>query len=366
MAERLKNIFFTRKSVSLFVTEISRHYQEFDATEFRKLVFCDEWEGMELKARMRHMTLCLHRTLPRNYGKALKILLAIAPEIKGFEAMVLPDFVEMYGMEAWGKSLDALGYFTRFSSSEFAIRPFIKKDPDRVMKRMFEWAQDKHENVRRFASEGCRPRLPWAMALPDFQKNPDLIIPVLERLRNDKSEFVRRSVANNLNDISKDHPDMVLDLCECWYGESRETDWIIRHACRTLLKSGNVRAMMLFGYGDPVNIEVSNLKLEKGTLKIGDELRFSFDIRIRGDKACKVRMDYAIDYVKASGKTSRKVFKLTESSYDPGKHEFRRKQSLADMSTRKHYPGGHNLTVVVNGIEKGNVGFRLRKSDPAG
>ncbi|MFC2146316.1 DNA alkylation repair protein [Acidobacteriota bacterium] len=361
MADKLKDMFFTGSSIKQFADTIKQYYPEFDTEKFVNLIFNDEWESKELKEKMHHTTICLHETLPGNYKQALNILVKIAPTIKGFEAMVLPDYVEQYGMGNWDLSLPALGHFTKFSSSEFAIRPFLLKDPKRVMAYMNEWAEDKNENVRRFASEGCRPRLPWAMALPDFKKDPGLILPILEKLKNDESDSVRRSVANNLNDISKDHPGLILDICERWYGQSERTNWIVKHACRTLLKSGNKRALLLFGYGDSPQMSIDKIKLGEKTVMIGKYLLFSFQLIMATKKASKVRLEYRVDFMKAKGKQSGKVFKITENTYKPGIHSFSRKHSFADMSTRKHYEGEHGITIIVNGDEKAKAYFSVRR-----
>ncbi len=360
MPEKLKNLFFTEDSISSFAISILNFYPEFDKKKFYELVYDKTWKNLELKEKMRHVTKCLHLTLPSDYTEALVILVKSAPEIKGFEAMSLPDFVEVYGMDHWEESLNALGQFTRYSSSEFAIRPFLDKNPELVMHYMKNWAGHENENVRRFASEGCRPRLPWAMALPKFKKDPALILKVLEKLKNDESEFVRKSVANNLNDISKDHPEIVLEVCERWYGKSEKTDWIVKHACRTLLKQGNTRAMRLFGFGDPEHLEIRNLKMDKTTLKIGESLNFSFELINHEDKECKVRLEYAVDFVKANGKHSRKIFQIIEKEYKPGKHILKRKHSFADLSTRKHYHGIHKISIIVNGVEKANIELNLK------
>jgi 3-methyladenine DNA glycosylase AlkC len=361
MTERLKDIFFTEESVNKFGDHIQRYYPEFDRGKFLSVVFDDRWENRELKEKMRHVTICLRQTLPENYAGALEILKKIAPFVKGFEGMVLPDFVELYGPEEWDLSLPALEYFTKFSSSEFAIRPFLARNPQRVMAYMSELAENEDENVRRFASEGCRPRLPWAMALPEFKKDPAPILPILEKLKDDESEFVRRSVANNLNDISKDHPDLVLDICEQWYGKSPKTDWIVKHACRSLLKAGNKRALLLFGHGDPAGISVTKLRLENAIIVIGDDLRFSFQLINSGKKTAKLRLEYGIDYLKANRKTARKIFKITENHYQPGAHSFSRKHSFADMTTRRHYPGKHRISIIVNGEEKASAAFEVKK-----
>ena len=361
MADRLKDIFFTDASINKFGNIIKQYYSGFDKEKFAKSVFGGEWKSKELKEKMHHTTLCLYETLPDEYQKALDILKNIAPLVKGFEAMVLPDYVEVYGQENWNLSLPALGYFTQYSSSEFAIRPFLAKDPEKVMAYMNKWAESKNKKVRRFASEGCRPRLPWAIGLPGFKKDPGLIIPILEKLKNDESESVRRSVANNLNDISKDHPDLVLEICERWYGISEKTDWIVKHACRGLLKAGNKRALLLFGYGDPSQLNVENLRLENKTVIIGKNIHYSFQLINRGKKRQKVRLEYGVDFVKSSGKLSRKIFKITENRYNSGTHSFNRKHSFVDMSTRKHFEGEHQITILVNGEGKASTSFDVKK-----
>ncbi|MCP4137936.1 MAG: DNA alkylation repair protein [bacterium] len=359
MAERLKDTFFTKKYLNTFADVIKQHYKKFDKKNFLDLVFSRDWDSKELKEKMRHTTIALHETLPRDYKKALDILKKAAPHITGFGAMVLPDYVEVYGMDDWDASIPALGCFTKYSSSEFAIRPFLARDPERIMAHMREWAEDAAENVRRFASEGCRPRLPWAMALPAFKKDPGLILPVLEKLKDDESEFVRRSVANNLNDISKDNPEVVLGICEQWYGNSPRTDWIVKHACRSLLKAGNIRALRLFGFSDPSNLVVNELKLEKKTVLIGNDLQFSFELSVHGQKESKVRLEYRIDFVKKNGKQSGKIFQISEKTYKPGTYSFSKKHSFANLSTRKHYEGIHAIAIIVNGVQMKNEDFTV-------
>ncbi len=357
MAERLKDMFFTQSSMETFADTIQEFYPEFDKKKFIQIVFDEAFADKEVKDKMRHTTQCLKKTLPESYKEALAILKEAAPHAKGFEALSLPDYVATYGMEDWDFSLRALYHFTKYSTSELAIRPFLAKDPDKVMTLMNEWAEDKNPKVRRFASEGCRPRLPWAMALPKFKKDPSPILPVLEKLKNDESEDVRRSVANNLNDISKDNPEVVLKICESWHGQSKNTDKIVKHACRTMLKAGDKRALMIFGYSDPSTMGVENFKLEKTKIKIGENVRFSFDLTLK--EKSSVRLEYAISYVKAKGQLSKKVFKITENYHAPGTITISRKHSLADMSTRKHFPGTHHIAINVNGVEMGKVSFEL-------
>ena len=248
---------------------------------------------------------------------------------------------------------------TQFISCEFAIRPFLIKYPDEVMAQMLKWSKHPHHHVRRFSSEGCRPRLPWAMAIPHLKKDPSPILPILENLKNDESLFVRKSVANNLNDIAKDHPDVVVQLANEWKGVSKETDWIIKHGCRTLLKKAHPSAYKMFGLNGAATAEIVNFKISNKKLKIGERLRFSFDLKT-GKKASKLRLEYAVYYAKASGKQSRKIFQITEKLYEPGKtFPFKKEQRFQDFTTRKHYPGEHKIAIVVNGRELAEKDFSL-------
>lgn len=360
MAERLKELFFTRDSINTFAYTIKKAYSDFDKKRFINLVFDTTFESKEIKERMTHTTRCLHETLSKSYADALTILKKAAPFVKGFEALTLPDYVAEYGRENWDLSLPVLGYFTQYATAELAVRPFLAKDPKKVMAFMMIWAKSNKPKIRRFASEGCRPRLPWAMALPKFKKDPSLIIKVLEILKDDDSEDVRRSVANNLNDISKDHPDIVLDICKRWHGHSKNRGKIVKHACRTLLKAGHKDALAIFGYSDPASMRVDDLRIDKEQVNMGDYLRFSFDLHLK--KKSKVRLEYIVFFVKAKGRMSKKVFKITENEYDPGIISISRKHSFKDMSTRKHYAGTHHISIIVNGVEKAKVSFLLKKN----
>jgi hypothetical protein len=168
-------------------------------------------------------------------------------------------------------------------------------------------------------------------------------------------------VANNLNDISKDHPERVLDVCEKWAGKSPRTDRVVKHACRTLLKAGNPRAMHLFGFGDPKRTAVTGLATRKKRLKIGGSVAFEFTLDVKTKKPCDVRLEYAVTFARANDKTSRKVFQVSEKTYAPGRHRVARKHNFADMSTRKHFPGPHTITIIVNGVEKAATEVQLTR-----
>jgi 3-methyladenine DNA glycosylase AlkC len=359
MPEKLKDILFPREKVQLFANLLVAVYPPFEAGKFENLVCDEKWPERELKEKMRHTTHCLHLFLPDDFSLTVDILKSIVPKVEGFEAIVLPDYVEVYGQEHWDISLPALGELTKCGSSEFAIRSFLNKNLKKAMEYMYRWAEDEDYRVRRFASEGCRPRLPWGAGVPALKKDPSPVIPILEKLKDDPELFVRKSVANNLNDISKDHPELVLDLCESWQGKSENTDWIIKQGCRTLLKKGNKRAMLLFGFANPGKINTGNLKLSNDSPAIGDEITFSFDVKVETSFKQKVRLEYIIHYVKSSGKTSPKVFQISETLLKKGTHRIKKKHSFANMSTRKHYPGEHKIEIVVNGKVKAAAILKL-------
>jgi 3-methyladenine DNA glycosylase AlkC len=357
---KLKDTLLTRSAMDRLAAAVAGVYPGFSADRFLALLYDEAWDGRELLDRARHMAWCLQETLPEGYPEALAILRAAAPSVSGFTALVFSEFVGHYGLDHWELSLPALAFFTPLCSSESAIRPFLLQDPGRALATMRQWAEDENEHVRRLASEGCRPRLPWAVSLPMFKRDPTPLLPILEALRDDESAYVRNSVANNLNDISKDHPDLVLDLAEAWQGQSERTDWVIKHACRTLLKAGNVRAMRLFGFGDPSSITVQNLTLSKDTPHIGDDVTVRFELHVATEAACRVRLERIVYYAKARGGLSGKVFQIREGDVEPGTHTIARTHSFADLSTRKHYAGEHQMAIVVNGVEKARISFLLK------
>lgn len=227
-----------------------------------------------------------------------------------------------------------------------------------MMAQMSIWAEHDNEHVRRLASEGCRPALPWGQALTSFKKDPTLVLGILEQLKEDPSLYVRKSVANNLNDISKTHPDLVVQTAMDWYGKNEYTDWIIKHGCRTLLKKGNRDVLAVFGVADTSCVDVYDFALGAASVSIGEDMTFSF--KIRAKKAAKVRLEYGVHYVKANGGQSRKIFQITESSFTANQEKtYVKTHSFADLSSRKHYPGTHSLTLIANGTEQGRLDFEV-------
>lgn len=360
MAEALKYLFYKPEVFKDLGERIKVLYPSFNADAFAAHFYSNLYKEMELKAKMVYGATVLHKYLPANYEQALSILEQASVEVKGFVATTFPEYVAAYGLEFPERSLQALKKFTVLCSSEFGIRPFIKQYPDQALAMMLNWAGDENEHVRRLASEGCRPRLPWGMALKKLQKDPQAILPILEKLHTDGSEYVRRSVANNLNDISKDHPQLVLEICKRWQGESKDVDRLIKHACRTMLKAGRTDAMVLFGFATPNRVLVTKFYCEPATIQLGDRIFGQFTLKILDDEIRKIRLEYAIDFVKANGRTSSKVFQIKEADYAPGEHVLKFSQLFANLTTRKHYAGVHCIALLVNGQEKASVQIELK------
>lgn len=364
MPELLKDKYFNHELIRELALSIRAVYPPFQADDFVDYITGETWNDLELKARMRKITIGLGKYLPGNYEQALRIIdkvVAGFPEgFYHFAFMCFPDFVEVYGQDEhhWDLSIAALERYTSSSTAEFAVRPFIINHEKRMMRQMTIWASHGNEHVRRLASEGCRPALPWGQALPGFKKDPSPVLGILEQLKADPSLYVRKSVANNLNDISKTHPDLVLKIARDWHGKNARTDWILKHACRTLLKKGNREAMNIFGFADAACVNIIGFSPDSASVRIGENISFSFQIAT--EKAIKLRLEYAIDYVKANGKRSRKIFQLSELSLkeNGGKH-YTKNHSFADASTRKHYPGSHSLTLIVNGSERGTLDIEV-------
>jgi 3-methyladenine DNA glycosylase AlkC len=366
VAELLKHI-YTREFFEKCTGALQKIVPDFDTSSFFKQIFDPEWQNRELKQRMRHITITLQYHLSHDYTKNIDVLLRVIKQLQkegvkenSLEYMFLPDFVECYGIDHYDTSMLAIEKITQFTSCEFAIRPFLIKNQKKGMLQMKKWSQHKHPMVRRLSSEGCRPRLPWAIAIPFLKIDPTPILPILDNLKNDKSESVRRSVANNLNDIAKDNPHTVIHLGKKWYGKSKETDWLVKHGCRTLLKQGNAEIMKLFGFGNIQHIKIDKLQILTPKVKIGDVLAFTFRLNNTSNSTSKLRLEYGLYYQKVNGSLSKKVFKISEKIY-PEKSItiINRKQSFKIITTRKFHTGLHQLSIIINGNEFEKHDFEL-------
>lgn len=366
MAEPLKNI-YNRAFFEQLTSALTQVLKGFDSESFIEMVQNEEWQTLELKDRMYKITSCLRQVFPRDLRQSLLTIDATIQALRaqgcreqGFEYMFLPDFVEKYGIDHPDESLSSLRSITMFVSSEFAVRPFIDRYPQTSLDFLLTCAQDSNHHVRRWASEGCRPLLPWSMVLQDLKKDPSPILPILELLMDDASEYVRRSVANNLNDISKNHPDLVLSFCKKWIGRSKATDKLIKHGLRTLLKAGNTEALTLFGIGPDPSLVLSAFSLVKPKVAMGHALQMNFNLANTSEEEKSVRIEYAMYFLRKNGIHSKKVFKLSERNLKS--HELislEKRHIFRPITTRTYYPGVQKCSVIINGIESKLLEFIL-------
>lgn len=326
---------------------------------FLKLVL----EGLEERSLMQRLHQCAvaaEAALAGSFEQQVAVLRRLAPRLgHEFVAVFLCDFVATFGADDTEFSMEALRYFTTFGTAEFAVRGFIQRDAARVLAIMQRWTADPDEKVRRLASEGARPRLPWGMRLQALVRDPAPCAPLIEALKDDASLFVRRSVANHLNDITKDHPEWVLARLDGWDLKKAHLRWIARHACRTLIKRGHPRALRLFGFGGKTEVEAA-LAVSPRRVKLGDRLRLSVEIRSQAARTQSLAVDYVIHYVKARGAAFEKVFKWTEIELPArGSVTLEKTQVIRDFTTRKHHPGHHVIELQINGTRVARAGFDL-------
>lgn len=344
---------YNKESVGALAVALQAEYPQFDKVLFMTRVFAGEWNALALKQRMRRITESLDGLLPESYRDALAVLRKTIPQLpeQGFEKMIFPDFVELYGLDDYVASIPALEFFTQYMSAELAIRPFILQYPQKTMTQMLAWATHESEHVRRLASEGCRPRLPWAMALPPLKADPAPILPILEQLKEDESETVRRSVANNLNDIAKDNPDVVISTLQSWqHIDTSDMRRLTSHALRTLLKQGNPAALALLGYASEPAIAVHALTVEPHTIPLGSTVTFSFEIESLSAELQPLMIDFVVYHMKANGKQAPKVFKLSKKTLQPGERlAITKTIAFKPISTRKYYSGEHGIAPKING-----------------
>jgi len=330
-------------------------------------------DPLELKGRVAVIAAGLRRHLPPDYPEAVGLLLAILgpPHTEaegmftdGWFLMPVAAFVEHYGLEHLDESLQAMHAITQRHTAEFAIRPFLLRYPAQTPAALRVWAHDPSFHVRRLVSEGTRPRLPWAAHLPAFIADPALVLALLETLKDDPSAYVRKSVANNLNDIAKDHPELVLTTLARWkQAASDERQWIIRHALRTLVKQGHPEALRLLGAEAP-EVELVALELSPATLRIGETLTIAVTLRSTAAAAQQLVVDYVLHLPGARRTARAKVFKLRSQVLAPGETlRLAKQHSFAPVTVRRIYPGLHRIAVQVNGVILGEAEVQVRTAE---
>ena len=367
MAEPLKNQY--GKDIPVRIADmISSACPAFNSRRFLDFVLPD-YDSLELMPRGWHMADGLRHALPDDYPQAIDMLLASLPPARSnvavnsatqdregntlapFIFMPHTFFVARYGLDHFAASMRAQYELTKRFTAEFSIRPFLQQHQQATLLTLQSWIDDPSEHVRRLVSEGTRPRLPWASRLPAFQTDPAPVMQLLEQLKDDSSLYVRRSVANNLNDIGKDNPQMLLDTAERWLGgASAERKWIVAHALRVAVKNAEPRALALMGFGNKPAVNLENVSISPSRVSEGETVNFTVSLKSTAAKEQALLIDFVVHYIKSNGTSRAKVFKLTQTKLaSDSTLTLIKKISLKPMTTRRHYAGTHRLDLLING-----------------
>lgn len=349
---------FNPKLVQKLSKLIKVNYSNFDSQNFESDIF-KELENLSYGDRAKLIRDNLYKYLPKEFPKAVQILIKSLPpepkssEIKGFEGFIIMPlclYVAKYGLNNPDLSLNALYEFTKRFTAEGEIRVFLQKYPQKTYQFLEKITQDKSPFARRLASEGTRPRLPLSSRLKAYQKDPTPVIKLLDKLKADPNEMVRRSVANNLNDIAKDNPEIVVKTLERWQQEGESLDQKhINHALRTLIKKGYRSALKFLGYQLNPKLKITNFDFKEDSIQTGDYLEFKFQVENKETKNIKILVDYLIDFKKKKGHSA-KEFKLTKKELSPGEIlTISKKHSFKAQRNRVFYTGTHFLIVQING-----------------
>jgi 3-methyladenine DNA glycosylase AlkC len=369
VATQLKH-FFNEEIVRAIARDLRRADPAFRSERFVRQCMTGLAER-ELIARGWHIADALHDRLPQPFAAAAEILISsLGPEAPATGELGMAPFrylphvllVQKHGLDDFEAAMRAQYELTKRFTAESSIRAYLVRYPRETLARLEEWIRDDSAHVRRLVSEGTRPRLPWASRLKAFQEDPRPVLALLEKLKDDPVRYVQRSVANNLNDIGKDHPDLAVATCRAWLEDaSPGRRWIVSHALRSLVKKGHSGALDLMGAGAKPSVRIDGFRLSPERIKIGGRLRFAFELVSTARKAQELLVDYAVHFVKANGTTRPKVFKLRRLSLSPSaRAEFAGAVSFAAMTTRRHYPGTHSIDVLVNGAAHRVANFELQ------
>lgn len=341
-----------------FGNKVVNIYKQFQVPTFIEHVKENNWEDLAYKQRVRNISQALLQTLPDDYEKSVDILIKLGKQCFGVEYIFLPDYIELCGMDNYELSIHALSQLTESSTSEFAVRPFIEKYPERMLEQLLQWSKSDNEHIRRLSSEGCRPLLPWSYRLNCFVEDPTPIIRILDILIQDNSLYVLKSVANNLNDIAKHHPSLVKEFVKKWINHTPLIDKTLKHGCRTLLKSTDEQVLAFFGLKKLVKSSVEEFKVTP-VVAMGDKMEFSFQIVNQEQTPVQIRIDYEIGFMKNNGTIRGKKFRLSEKEYASGITNITRTHSFAPITTRIYYPGAHTITIYLNSTAYSTLSFEL-------
>ena len=365
MAEPLKN-HFDRDLIELLGRRFVEIHPEFDAAGFTEAVL-RAFPDLELKDRINLVADDLRRRLPDDYPTALDLVVRVAEtdDVEGFTAWPLCSFVERHGLADAPASLAAMERLTRRFSCEFAVRPFLEDHLELTLASMRSWTSSSDETVRRLPSEGTRPHLPWGPNVQALLDDPEIGIELLQELRHDTSETVRRSVANHLNDIARRHPDRVVEICRSWSADPQVEGSMIRHALRTLVKKGDPGAMALLGFTTSPEVAIEAFDVEPAVLSLGESIALTATITSSAAVDQRLVVDFVVHHVGASGAATPKVFKWATIDLAPGESvELVKRRKIATATTRRYHAGPHRIDLQVAGLALAHTTFDLLDSSP--
>lgn len=358
---------FDKVAARALAAQVAQAMPKFDQGKFvhlatRKLV------ELEFAGRVQQFSGALAATLPDSKPEALEILTTSLPAAlpnceqvtDGWLQWPIGQFIADHGLEHFDASMNAMIELTQRFTSEFAVRPFVEHHPEKTFKRLLKLTGDSSPHVRRWCSEGVRPRLPWGKKVKALVADPSPILPIVEALKDDEELYVRRSVANNLNDIAKDHPRVVVAQCKVWQKNSNPNrEWLVKHGLRTLIKDGNADALRLIGFAPPKMLD-ANLSVSPKRIAIGDAVTLEVELTSNAARTQKLLVDYVVHYIRQGGKTSAKVFKWTQLEL-PSREAITltKRHAMKVTTVRALYPGEYRIEVQVNGVRVVDAGFRL-------
>ncbi|MFN0026833.1 MAG: DNA alkylation repair protein [Acidimicrobiales bacterium] len=329
--------------------QLADQWSGFDRDRFEALAL-DGLIDRQLKARVMRVAGALAATMPAKPALADRVLRQVlaAGGMQSWASLPVTEYVAATMLEHPDIALPLLAALTGRFSAEFAVRPFIETHPELTLTYLHRWVSDPDEHVRRLASEATRPRLPWAPQLRGFIADPTPTIALLDRLFDDDSVYVRRSVANHLNDISKDHPELAVDVARRWLTESTHGDYVGRHALRTLVKKGHPGALAALGFGAGDTTEVTSLTCTPDAIPIGGAVTIVFTVN--ASTPVRAAIDYRVHYQGANGPKAPKVFKLAVRDLAPGEPvTISRTLTFDHVSIRRIHPGPHQIDIQING-----------------
>jgi len=359
--------------VSCIGGHLEMHLAGFERQLF-EVEILEDLDTLELKQRGRLIAKVLDRHLPRGLTERFAVLEAMLHPvteiafdrgsdeagIRGWGILPLAMVVSASGLDDFEASLALLKEMTKRATAEFDVRPFLEKDQDRALAIMAPWVRDDSVHVRRLVSEGTRPRLPWGLRLKRLVADPSPVLPLLEALKDDPEDYVRRSVANHLNDIAKDHPDLVAEIAARWLkGADGNRQKLVRHACRSLIKQGHPATLTAFGLHPP-EIRVEGPRILTPRVAYGNAVGFDIDVVSTGSRPQDLVLDYLMHFRKANGARVPKVFKWTKLSLKPGETvSLSRAQAIRPITTRVYYGGTQAVSLRINGQDFGYSEFEL-------